>query len=293
MPKPKPPARANDELARLFRAAPTEPGEDLEGARLLPLDRIVANPYQPRQMFDDGALDDLTQSIRDQGVLQPILVRPVGDHYQIVAGERRTRAADRAGLTTIPAIVREMTEAEAVLATAAENLQREDLDLEDEARQYQYLMEVLGLSGRELAERLGKGKNYVNNRLALLQYPYLFGQLRLGELTQRQALAHIAALAPLPDQAPTSDRDIVVAHRGPLREEDSSTAEEVRPMERAVLDNPRPAPTAFRWRPWQQFATWLQQTPPTSVPPDERATARAQIAEMEARLAEWRQALEE
>ena len=308
---PKPPLRNT-----LKHFLDDRPGEELEEARLLPLDLIIANPHQSRQMFVDATLAELAESIRTQGVLQPILVRPVGDKFEIVAGERRTRAAFMVGLTEIPALVREMSDVEAALATATENLQREDLDLEDEARQYQYLMQLLDVSGRELATRLGKGRDYVNRRLAVLQHPHLFQQIREGQLTLNQALAHIAALNQLPGRVTVSDEGIAVTLGASLREEDSNNAgysdegyddEDVAVTrqaslregnsstgtERAVLDNPHPAPTAFRWRPLQTFDTWLAQTPPTSVPPDERASVRVQVASMRAKLDAWERALGE
>src|SRR5215212_6650785 len=107
-----------------------EAGEELEGARLLPLDLVDANPQQARQVFDETALAELAASIAEHGVLEPILVRPLGERYQVVAGERRTRAARIAGLADIPALIRELTDEEAAYVTAIENLQREDMDLE-------------------------------------------------------------------------------------------------------------------------------------------------------------------
>src|SRR5215212_319461 len=141
-----------------------EAGEELEGARLLPLDVIDANPQQARQVFDERALAELADSIREHGVLEPILVRPLGERYQVVAGERRTRAARQAGLREIPALVREMSDEAAAYATAIENLQREDMDLEDTARWLAYLQQLTGLSQRELAKRLGKTHNWVSRR---------------------------------------------------------------------------------------------------------------------------------
>ncbi len=162
-------------------------------AKIVPLDRIDPNTQQSRQVFDAERLDELTESIRQVGVLEPILVRPVGARYQVVAGERRTRAARLAGLREIPAIIRELTDTEAATLTAIENLQREDLDLEDEARWFAYLQEVTGLSDRALAERLGKSRDYVNRRLRMLrEAPDLFGRIRRGEVTQRQALDLLA-----------------------------------------------------------------------------------------------------
>src|SRR4051812_13201047 len=111
---------------RLF--SPADPFEALEGARDIPLDRLVPNPAQPRRVLDAAKLGELAADIAGQGILQPILVRPLGDgRYEIVAGERRYRAAGMAGLTTIPALIRTMSADEALLATISENEQREDL----------------------------------------------------------------------------------------------------------------------------------------------------------------------
>src|SRR3954452_13813149 len=167
-----------------------EPGEEMTNVRQLPLDRIDANPKQSRQRFDEAALDELRLSIEQHGVLEPILVRKVGERYQILAGERRYQAAVGAGLSYIPAVIHEdLDDEEAAFITALENLQREDLDLEDEARQFAWLIEVTGLSQRKLAARLGKTLNYVSRRLRILnERPDLFTAIREGRITQREAL---------------------------------------------------------------------------------------------------------
>ncbi len=152
---------------------PPEPGSELAEARLLPLDTLDTNPYQSRQVFHEATLAELAASIQAHGVLQPIVVRAVGERFQIVAGERRSRAARLAGLLEIPALIRELTDAQAAYATAIENLQREDLDLEDEARQYQALLTLAGLSQRALAAQLGVSHNYIAERVRLLDRPDL------------------------------------------------------------------------------------------------------------------------
>jgi ParB family chromosome partitioning protein len=299
VPNNKPPALA-PLASRAGIVAPTMPGQPLAGSRLLPLRLVDPNPEQSRQVFDEAALADLAQSITAHGVLEPILVRPLGERYQVVAGERRTRAARLAGLADIPAIIREMSDEEAAYVTATENLQREDLDLEDEARWLAYLQELTGLSDRQLAERLGKPKDYVNRRLRILRdNPALFARIRAGEITQRQALnllsgpdvSHGATLT-----TPGSEGEDV-SHGATLATPGSSEEGEDRPAprtERAALDAPAPtAPTAFRWRPVQTFATWLDQTRVADVPPDERATFRAQVVELRERLQALERALGE
>ncbi len=296
MPKPPPPT-----ITRRDVVAPSGPGTALQGARLLPLDLIDPNPLQARQVFNEAGLAELAASIRERGVLEPILVRPGSDgRYQLVAGERRTRAARLADLDAIPALIRELDDIAAALATAAENDQREDLDVEDRARFYQHLMELTSFSGRELARHLGKAPNYVNRLVSLLRHPDLLAHLRAGAITQEAAFAAVADRNRLGEQVQPLGGSAEAVHDVPLREEDSRVVHDV-PLrngdsrigtERSSLDPTSPAP-AFRWRPWQQFATALERTPPTSVPPDERATLRAQIEALETKLAAWKRALAE
>src|SRR5690606_36348096 len=109
---------------------------------MVPVDRVRPNPYQPRVEMDDAALAELTESIRAHGVLEPVIVRPAGDGYELVVGERRWRAAQRAGLSSIPAVVRQLTDQEAAVLALVENLQRENLNPIEEALAYQRLTEL-------------------------------------------------------------------------------------------------------------------------------------------------------
>ena len=142
---------------------------------LLPLDSIRANPDQPRREFSEEALADLARSIKDQGVLQPVLVRPVhgsdGFDFEIVAGERRWRASRLAGLTEIPALVREVDDEQSLALALIENLQREDLNPIEQANGLRQLVERFGLKQDDLAERVGKSRSAVANTLRLLQLP--------------------------------------------------------------------------------------------------------------------------
>lgn len=193
------------------------PGSDDEGARELPLAAISPSSHQPRRDFDDGSLAELADSIRQHGVLQPILVTAfptvVGSDpsYTLIAGERRWRAAQLAGLTTIPAIVREMGERESLEVALVENLQREDLNPVEEARAYQELQEVFGLTQDKLAERVGKSRSAVANSLRLLRLPpavlALLAEDRLSE-------GHARALLGLPDTADLVSIAEQVASRG-------------------------------------------------------------------------------
>jgi ParB family chromosome partitioning protein len=150
-------------------------GERAPGAddlRALPVDMIVANPKQPRRVFDDAALEALAGSLRERGVLQPVLVRPVaGGTFELVAGERRWRAARLAGLETIPALVRERDDADALEAALIENMAREDLNPVEEARACAALVEELGLTRETVGLRVGRSRVAVSNLLRLLDLP--------------------------------------------------------------------------------------------------------------------------
>ncbi|MEA2633161.1 MAG: ParB family transcriptional regulator, chromosome partitioning protein [Chloroflexota bacterium] len=142
------------------------------GVRIVQVDHIEPNPEQPRLVFEQAALDELAASIREHGVLQPILVRPLGPNtYQIVAGERRWRASRQAGLDTIPALIEDIDDDTALEIAIIENLQREDLSPLDEATMYDKMIREHGYSIRKLAEKLGKDKGYLENRLRLADAP--------------------------------------------------------------------------------------------------------------------------
>ena len=140
--------------------------------RNIPVDRVDPNPNQPRLAFDQTSMDELTGSVREHGVLQPILVRPhSAGRYQLVAGERRWRAATAAGLGTIPALIEEIDDETALEIAVIENLQREDLSPIDEALIYDKMIHQHGYSIRKLAQKLGKDKGYLENRLRLADAP--------------------------------------------------------------------------------------------------------------------------
>ncbi len=142
-----------------------------EEVQHIALDQIKANPYQPRKTFDDTKLDDLAGSIRQHGILQPIVLRQTIKGYHIVVGERRFRASQRVGLTTIPAIVKTMTDEDMMELAIIENLQREDLNAIEEAESYRKLMDDLHLTQQEVATRLSKSRPYIANMLRLLNLP--------------------------------------------------------------------------------------------------------------------------
>jgi ParB/RepB/Spo0J family partition protein len=142
------------------------------GVRIVPLERITPNPEQPRLVMDEKTLNELSASIREHGVLQPILVRPIGPNsYQLIAGERRWRASQIAGLDSIPALIEEIDDDTALEIAIIENLQREDLSPLDEAAMYDRMVREHGYSIRKLADKLGKDKGYLENRLRLADAP--------------------------------------------------------------------------------------------------------------------------
>ncbi len=142
------------------------------GVRIVPLDHIEQNPEQPRLAMNQEALDELAASIREHGVLQPILVRPVGPNtYQLIAGERRWRASQQAGLESIPALIEDIDDDTALEISIIENLQREDISALDEAAMFDRMVTEHGYSIRKLADKLGKDKGYVENRLRLADAP--------------------------------------------------------------------------------------------------------------------------
>lgn len=136
--------------------------------REVPVTDILPNPHQPRGALDEAKLEELAASIREHGVVQPVVVRPLGDRFELVAGERRWRAAQRAGLATVPAVVRSINERQALEIALVENLQREDLNPIEQARAFSQLMD-LGLTQEQLAERLGLSRPAIANTVRLLQ----------------------------------------------------------------------------------------------------------------------------
>ena len=160
----------------------------------LPIDTIAPNPNQPRKDFDDQALQDLAASLRQSGVLQPVVVRRLGDGYQLIVGERRWRAAKLAGLERVPAVIREATDAESLELALVENLLREDLNPIEEAEAYQRLLAEFGWTQEELARRIGRDRSSIANCLRLLRLPeQIQADLRSGRLT----MGHARALLPL------------------------------------------------------------------------------------------------
>lgn len=168
------------------------------GGETLPLELLQPGKFQPRQVFDEAALDELADSIANSGLLQPIVVRPIGDRYEIIAGERRWRAAQRARLVEVPVIIRELDDERALELAIVENVQREDLDAVDEARSYQRLLDDFGHTQATVAGLVGKSRPHVANLLRLLSLPRdVLEMVQSGTLSAGHARALITADDPL------------------------------------------------------------------------------------------------
>ncbi|MCU1397688.1 MAG: parB, partial [Acidimicrobiales bacterium] len=189
-----------DDLQSTPGFAPSS-GDDADRARLieLPIDSLSPNPNQPRVHFDEATLEELAASIREIGVLQPVLARDLGNgSYQLVAGERRWRAARRAGLTTIPAVVRKTDDLSSVEQALVENLHRQDLTPLEEAAAFQQLIEDFGLTHDQVSARVGKSRSAVTNTLRLMTLPPSIQHLLAdGRLTA----GHARALLGSPDRS--------------------------------------------------------------------------------------------
>jgi ParB family transcriptional regulator, chromosome partitioning protein len=216
-------------LGALLASEPAESESLIE----VPIDQIEVNPNQPRKIFDFTALDELAASIKSSGVIQPIIVRKVGGNYQLIAGERRWRAARQAGLDRIPAIVRDATDAQSIELALVENLLREDLNPIETAQAYQKLLAEFGWIQEELAQRVGKDRTSIANSLRLLRLPEeIQSDLRNGRLTMGHARA-LLALTSATEQLRL--RDEILAHDWSVRTtEDSIRATESMAAPRGV-----------------------------------------------------------
>ncbi len=176
--------------------------------RLIPVDRISPSPFNPRKSFDTVELDELAASIREKGLVQPILVRPIGvggHHYEIVAGERRWRAAQRASLHLVPVIVRALTDQEALELAIIENVQRTDLNIIEEAGGYRELIDRFGYTQEELGQIIGKSRSHLANTMRLLKLPEsVQDMVRGGTLSAGHARALVGR-----DDAEQVAKDIV------------------------------------------------------------------------------------
>jgi ParB family transcriptional regulator, chromosome partitioning protein len=216
-------------LGALLSSTPTDADTLVE----VGIDQIDPNPNQPRKTFESSSLEELAASIRASGVIQPIVVRQVADRYQLIAGERRWRAARLAGLDHIPAVVREATDAESLELALVENLLREDLNPIEEAEGYRHLLSQFGWTQEQLAQRIGRDRTSIANVLRLLRLPdEIQADLRGGRLTMGHARA-LLALDTAADQIKL--RDEILAHDWSVRATEATirAAEPPAPARRA------------------------------------------------------------
>jgi len=198
-------------LGALLSSTPSEGEALLE----IPVDQVRPNPNQPRKNFDQASLDELSNSVKASGLIQPVVVRRVGVGYELIAGERRWRAARNAGLSTIPALVRDATDGESLELALVENLLRQDLNPIEEAQAYQKLLADFDWTQDELARRVGKDRSSIANFLRLLKLPQLIQEdLVSGRLTMGHARALLSLTSPS-DQLRL--RDEILAHSWSVR----------------------------------------------------------------------------
>jgi ParB family chromosome partitioning protein len=222
-------------LGALLSSSPALAAEESAAAAAveLPIDSITPNPKQPRKDFDDKALRDLAASLTQSGILQPVVVRRLGDNYQLVVGERRWRAAKMAGLTRIPAIIREATDAQTLELALVENLLREDLNPMEEAEAYQRLLAEFGWTQEELAQRVQRDRSSIANCLRLLKLPELIQvDLRTNRLTMGHARALLALASPAEQ---LRLREEILAHSWSVRAtEEGVQAQRAKPPRRQL-----------------------------------------------------------
>lgn len=188
----------------VFKPSDGAEGTEIDGGRLmlLEINRVHPNPHQPRKQFDQETLDELAESIKTQGILQPLLVEKISDDdYAIIAGERRYRAALSVGLEKVPVIVKKFSDMQRLEVSLIENIQRENLNPIEEAKAYLFLLEQAGIRQDELAERVGKKRSTIANSIRLLQLPHEMQESLLhGEFTAGHARAILSVVNPADQQ---------------------------------------------------------------------------------------------
>ena len=219
--------------ALLGDVAPIEPGavgaSATLGIRSIPISALSPHPHQPRRRFDQALLDELAESIAARGILQPIVVRPHGHGYQIVAGERRWRAAQRAQLHEVPVVIRDFDDAETLQIALVENIQRQDLNAIEEAQAFERLMREFGHTQEALGKVVHKSRSHIANLLRLLDLPASV-QARVGEGTL--SMGHARALIGTPDAERLAEQ--IVARGLSVREAERLAGQAKRPRETAM-----------------------------------------------------------
>ncbi len=227
-------------LGALIPTEATSGGATEGSLRDVPIEDIGPNRYQPRERFEEASLMALADSIRELGVLQPVLVREVDSGYELIAGERRWRAAKRAGLATIPALVRSVDDLVSLEQAVVENLHRADLNPLEEAAAYQQLLEDFELTQATLAARVGKSRSAISNLLRLFQLP---GSVQKLVMDGRLAEGHARALLGTPDRSAQEQLAQRVVRQGmSVREVEDA----VRVLTGAIGEEKQPTPTALR-----------------------------------------------
>ncbi len=223
----KKPAKKSPKVKTRAEDAGKEPAETVV---FVSLDDIRPNSAQPRKIFDQEALQDLAASIREHGVIQPVLLRPAKTGFELVAGERRWRAARLAGLKQIPAIVRELTDRQNMFYALIENMQREDLNSIEEARGMEEMMSAFGLNQEETAKTIGKSRSYVTNALRLLRLPQ---DVQDMVMDGRLSAGHARAIAGLEGEALQLEAAVKCVENGwSVRQVESYTGEQKKPAKR-------------------------------------------------------------
>ncbi len=214
--------------------------------RSLPIGQLRAGQYQPRRVMDEGALYELAESIRTQGVMQPLLVRPIGESgYEIIAGERRFRASQLAGLDEVPVLVREVDDQQAAIMALVENMQREDLNPLEEARGLQRLVQEFGFTHEQAAQAVGRSRSAATNLLRLLQLSQQVQQMLMaGDLD----MGHARALLPLDGARQVLVAQEVASKKLSVREAERLAARALKPEKPAAATASRQATAKGRNR---------------------------------------------
>ena len=194
-----------------FEEKIVDEGKNNGGVMEIPLSEIRSNPYQPRVVFDSESLEEMANSIKEHGIIQPIIVKRSIKGYELVAGERRTRAARLAGLTTIPAIIKDFSDTEMMEIALIENIQRENLNPIEEAKAYENILKINNITQEELAHKFSKSRSYITNMLGLLNLPEI--TIKLVE-SKELSMGHARALSKLEDESKINELALRIVREG-------------------------------------------------------------------------------